>query len=101
MIYNGCLKEDPASLRVRDIFVEKLTTGLVNLIDLFNSECIVLSGGVSGMGEVLLSPLRVSVEKLLMHKVQKCDIIIGKLYTMAGVMGACYMVKENRTKREL
>jgi len=101
MIYSGCLKEDPASLRVRDIFVEKLTTGLVNLIDLFNPECIILSGGVSGMGEVLLSPLRVSVEKLLMHKVQKCDIIIGKLYTMAGVMGACYMVRENRTKREL
>lgn len=101
MIHRGCLEGDKASLKTRDVFVEKLTTGLVNMINLLNPECIILSGGVSGMGEVLLAPLRVSVENLLMHKVQKCDIIIGKLYTMAGVMGACHMVKENRTKREL
>ena len=101
MIYRGCLEGDEASLKTRDVFVEKLSVGLVNMINLLNPECIILSGGVSGMGDMLLGPLKKSVENLLMHKVQECDMMIGKLYTMAGVMGACRMVKENRIKREL
>lgn len=89
---------DAAAQKVIATLSEKLSIGLVNLINLFNPETIIISGGVSKSGERILGPTRLRVEANLMHPVQRCNIIAGQLGTEAGVMGACYLAASGCSK---
>lgn len=95
MIQRGFDKGDMVCQKVLEIFSQKLSVGLVNLIDLYNPGIVIISGGVSRLGDRILAPTRKLVEANLMHPVQKCDIVQGKLETDAGVMGACSLVAED------
>jgi len=86
---------DYAARQVIDVFTNKLSIGIVNLINLFNPEMIIISGGVSKSGDRILDPTRRLVESSLMHPIQHCNIVSGVLGTNAGVMGACMLVSEN------
>lgn len=92
---------DLACIKTINLFVEKLSVGLVNLIDLFNPGIIVIGGGVSRSGERILSPVRKLVRQSLMHPLQECKIVTGELYTDAGVLGACAVVVESLDKNRL
>ncbi len=94
MIQRGYDEGDMVCRKVLEIFSQKLSVGLVNLIDLFNPGIIIISGGVSRLGDRILVPTRKLVEANLMHPIQKCDIVQGKLDNNAGVMGACSLVAE-------
>ncbi len=94
MINRGFDQGDLVCKKVFEIFSQKLSIGLVNLIDLFNPGIVIISGGVSGCGERILAPTRKLVEANLMHPIQKCNIVQGELYNNAGVMGACSLVAE-------
>lgn len=92
MIHKGYLEGDEACIETIRVFNDKLSVGIGNLINLFNPGLIILSGGVSKLGDILITPVRAKVEEALLHPVQKCEIVIGKLYTNAGVLGACGLV---------
>ena len=94
MIQRGYDEGDMVCRKVLEVFSQKLSIGLVNLINLFNPGIIILSGGVSRLGDRILVPTRKLVEASLMHPIQKCDIVQGKLDNNAGVMGACSLVAE-------
>jgi len=89
---------DPACRDAMRLFSEKLSVGLVNLIDIFNPERIILSGGVSGAGRRLLDGVMPLVEANLMTPAQKCDIVIGELFSDAGALGACALAAEGEGK---
>lgn len=95
MICNAWDAEDTAAMQAVGIFAKKLSIGLVNLINLFNPEIIIISGGVSQLGERILGQVREQVENELMHPIQHCRIVIGELGIDAGVMGACYLACSN------
>lgn len=94
MIQRGFDEGDMVCRKVLELFSQKLSVGLVNLIDLFNPGIIIISGGVSRLGERVLAPTRELVEESLMHPIQKCGIVKGELDSDAGVMGACSLVAE-------
>ncbi|NMB55771.1 MAG: ROK family protein [Leptolinea sp.] len=94
MIQRGYDDGDLVCRKVIEVFSEKLSVGLVNLIDLFNPGIVIISGGVARLGDRVLTPTRRLVEASLMHPVQKCDIVQGQLDSNAGVMGACSLVAE-------
>ncbi len=94
MIQRGFDEGDLVCRKVLELFSQKLSVGLVNLIDLFNPGIIVISGGVSRLGDRILAPTRALVEANLMHPIQKCRIVQGELDNSAGVMGACSLVAE-------
>ncbi|MGE5495756.1 MAG: ROK family protein [Burkholderiales bacterium] len=95
MIDDGYDIGDEACVKAIGLFVQKLSVGLVNLIDLFNPGMIIIGGGVSRSGDRILAPVRELVRQSLMHPIQECSIVAGKLYTDAGVMGACAMAAES------
>ena len=92
IVNEACQVGDTAALETLAIYTEHLTTGVNSLINIFNPEVVILSGGISAFGERLLAPLRERVELNLMHDIQKCPIVTGELYQRAGVLGACAMV---------
>ena len=94
MIQRGFDEGDLVCKKVLEVFSQKLSVGLTNLINLFNPGIVIISGGVSRLGDRILIPTRKLVEDNLMHPIQKCEIVQGQLDNEAGVMGACSLAAE-------
>ncbi len=101
MIDMGYDSGDQACIKTIGLFVQKLSVGLVNLIDIFNPGIMIISGGVSRSGERILAPVRELVRQSLMHPLQECGIVGGELYTDAGVLGACAVAAGSLGKNRL
>jgi glucokinase len=66
-----------------------LGVGMANLINLFNPERIVIGGGLSGMGEMLLGVARrVAGERAYRVAFEVVDFVSAKLGRNSGVLGA-------------
>jgi glucokinase len=76
-----------------------LGVGLVNLVDIFNPELILIGGGLSNMGQRLLAPaLKVVKERAFAVPAEAVRIAISQLGADAGVLGAVALVSEERAK---
>ncbi len=75
-----------------------LGIGLANLINIFNPDVIVIGGGVSKMGEMLLKPAReVAKKKAFQMPAQTVRILRARLGDNAGIIGAAaYIFDCNR-----
>lgn len=68
---------------------EALGVGLVNILHIFNPEKVILGGGVSRMGDMLMEPaLRIVQERTLSIPRQSAQIVIAQLGDDAGLIGA-------------
>jgi len=66
-----------------------LGVGMVNIVNIFNPEMVVIGGGMAAMGETLIAPGRAMVEKRAFSiNAQSASVVIGKLGNEAGVYGA-------------
>ncbi len=80
---------DKLSIDVIDKAAYYLGTGMVNLINIFNPEMIIVGGGMSALGELLLGPARKVVrEKAYRLPAQAARIVTAQLGSDAGVYGA-------------
>jgi glucokinase len=92
MIDRGYGLNDSVCVRVAGRMTEYLSIGLASLIHIFNPAKIIIGGGVSGMIDRHLVPLRQSVESKLMNAgLQHCSIEIAQLGGDSGMMGACIL----------
>ena len=66
-----------------------LGVGMVNLVNIFNPDMIIVGGGVSQMGDLLLEPARrVVKERAFQLSAQAVRIVPAQLGDNAGVLGA-------------
>jgi glucokinase len=76
---------------------EALGVGLVNIIHIFNPEKIILGGGVTQMGALLLDPAICIVEERTMSTPrQAARIVLAELGHDAGLVGAGALIYYNR-----
>ena len=72
-----------------DRFLEYNATAIVNLLHVFNPEAIIIGGGVSRQGEVILKPLNEKVRKKAMPTfLNNLVIRTAKFTNDAGIIGA-------------
>lgn len=71
----------PCALKIFDTYLKSLYVGLKNLIDVFDPEMIILAGGITNVGDKLLSPLLNKYDFSI-------PIKISKLKNDAGMIGA-------------
>jgi len=72
-----------------------LGVGLVNLVNIFNPELILIGGGLSQMGQLLLAPaVEVVKERAFELPAKAVRIELAHLGTDAGVLGAVALVLE-------
>jgi glucokinase len=65
-----------------------LGTGIANTIVTFGPRRVVLSGGVSAVGDLLLNPIRETIkERVFVVPHQEVQVVIGELGSEAGIMG--------------
>lgn len=81
---------DPAAQRVFDDYIEGLGEGVLNIVNTFRPQAIILGGGISAEGETLLEPLRRYVFPRLYVSVDYAplSIVCASLGNDAGLYGA-------------
>ncbi|MBQ8668375.1 ROK family protein [bacterium] len=85
---------DPVAKRIFEKMGYYIGMGLTSVINLLNPERIIIGGGVAECGELLLDPIRRTINERAM-KVQRdaVEIIPAELGNSAGVIGASMLVE--------
>lgn len=93
-IFEGAEKGDAVLKEVVDLYIRRLGTGIVNIINIFRPQLVLLSGGVSAQGENLLKPLREIVAKSCFggDKGELPEIEQAPLGNEAGMIGAASLI---------
>ncbi|MEO0206048.1 MAG: ROK family protein [candidate division WOR-3 bacterium] len=70
--------------------------GVSSIVNLFDPEVVIISGGISGAGRILFEPIRKTVkEHILGPEYRKLRIIRAKLGNDAGILGSAYFAQRN------
>ena len=85
---------DETALKIWDETVKYLAVGIGNAITLTAPQIVVIGGGVSSVGELLLEPLRREIGKnVTMLPIEKVEISKASLGSESGVYGALILAK--------
>lgn len=88
-VYEAAATGDAIATEVVRDTARFLGTGLANLLNIFNPDVVVISGGVTQAGEALFGPLRTEIRRrAFKSSVDACRIVPGTLPGTAGVVGA-------------
>jgi glucokinase len=89
---DGAREGDEASIRCLRILGERLGIGIANAITMFDPLEIVIGGGVSAAGELLLGPARETAWKYAVPGAgSQCEIRLARHGPRAGVLGAALL----------
>jgi glucokinase len=92
-VFDAMAAGDPDAKEVFDDYVAYLSTGLVNIINIFQPDVLCVGGGISNQGENLLSPVRAYVERerYSKHNNKQTVICRAMLGNDAGIIGAAFL----------
>jgi len=91
---------DPLALDVISRAATYLGVGMVNLVNIFNPEMIVVGGGMANLGDLLLDPARRIVqERAFPISAQAVRIVTAQLGDDAGVYGAAIFALKQKVRR--
>ena len=92
--FTAARERDAAAQQVVKNYVMYLGEGVLNLINIFRPQAIIIGGGVSNEGETLLQPLRKYVSERLYVDCERVPLTINRaaLGSDAGMYGACALV---------
>lgn len=88
---------DKIAKEVADTYIEYLSCGLVNLINIFQPEVVCLGGGVSNQQQKLLDMLKPHIDRedFARNAPERTKIVIAKFRNDAGIIGAAMVGVNN------
>jgi glucokinase len=95
-VYKAALMREPVACSLFDKIGYWLGVGISSLVNLLDIELVVIGGGLSATGELLLHPARLSLKEFIFspaHR-QLPEIITARLGTEAGMVGAGILALE-------
>ncbi|MCE9578612.1 MAG: ROK family transcriptional regulator [Deltaproteobacteria bacterium] len=94
-IEDAALTGDPLALRVIDEAADYLGIAIAGLLNMLNPSMVIIGGGVAKIGDILLEPLRRSVDnRTLITSVRTTRILTSALGARAVAIGAATMMLE-------
>ena len=82
-------ENDIAAKEIFSKYIEVLGEGILNLVNLFRPQAVLVGGGISAQGETLIAPLKKYVsEKILMPEYAPLEILAAEFHNDAGLYGA-------------
>lgn len=88
-VYQAAADGDPRAAEIVERAAYYLGTALANILNFYELDRIVIGGGVSQAGGILLNPLRRVVEReTIFYQRRPTEIVLGKLGNDAGIYGA-------------
>jgi len=82
-------------VEARDVFRivgRHLGVGIANYVNIFNPELVVIGGGISSAGELLLEPAREEYRRRVLRASASARVVAAQLGNDAGVLGAAALV---------
>ena len=77
--------------------MDNLCAGLVNLINLYDPEVIVLGGGVSHAGQFLLDAIQARLPEMVFFKTMPyARVALARLTNAAGIIGAAMLGRQGK-----
>lgn len=84
---------EPLAVEVMNDAIAALGTAITSLIHIFNPELIIIGGGIAGLGEPLLSPLRRLIESRSMPSMLSAvRVVTAELGEASNMVGAAIQV---------
>jgi glucokinase len=94
-VVDGAHAGDEASIRCLRILGERLGIGIANAITMFDPLEVVIGGGVSAAGELLLGPARETAWRYAVPGAgSRCEIRLARHGPRAGVLGAALIAAQ-------
>lgn len=95
IFFDVLLKGDKVANVVFENYIEDLAEGLTNLANIFRPDAIILGGGISYRGDVLMEPLQLRLGKMIYGGQwnARVELMISELKNDAGIYGAYAMAK--------
>lgn len=91
-VIDAAKQYDEQAMRIFNDYVKYLAVGIVNVINMFDPEVIILGGGVANTGDFLIKPLKKEVaENILFKDLPYADIRKAELGNDAGIIGAAIL----------
>lgn len=87
---------DPAAVEVLARAGRKLGAGLASLANAFSPEVIVVGGGASAAGELLLGPAREALRQRALGPNREVPVVAAHFGDEAGMLGAALLALERR-----
>lgn len=92
-LFDGVRQKDETAFAVLDQYVEYLAAGLVDLINIFQPELILIGGGISKAGDLLLKPLQAIIDRedYARSSKKRTRLAVAALDNDAGIIGAALL----------
>ncbi len=94
MITRGVSEGDELCIKMFNRYVHYLSIGMVSIMHLFNPEIILIGGGISNAGDLLIHPLNELCRRQVIHERSLCPVVRASLGSEAGMYGACALAAQ-------
>ncbi len=85
-------ENDAVAQEVIDEYLFYVAEGLINMMNIFQPEVVVIGGGVCAQGERILKPIREHINRdVYCKKLPIPPVMVAKLGNDAGIIGAAYV----------
>lgn len=93
-IFAGAAAGDEKLQKVLETYVQRLGVGIVNIVNIFRPQLVLLGGGLSAQGELLLGPLRRMLREGCFggEDGELPEIETASLGNKAGIIGAASLI---------
>lgn len=91
-------RKDKVATIIFEQYIEDLADGLTNLANIFRPDALILGGGISYRGDVLMEPLQQRLEKMIYGGQwnARVELMISELKNDAGIYGAYAMCSKRK-----
>jgi glucokinase len=101
MVGEAARNSDRLAREVLERAAYYLGVGMVNIVNIFNPDMIIIGGGMAALGDVLIDPGRKMVkERAFPISSRKISIVAAQLGNEAGVYGAAAFVREKMKEND-
>lgn len=98
-ILQAAANDDTLAIELIEEVGEKLGKGIAVLINLYNPELIILGGSIARTKDYVYYPVKSAIQKYSLSMVNNdTDLKISSLGEVAGVIGACLLVRNKLLK---
>lgn len=99
IIFEKVVSGEKDYIKIVDEWAYYVALGLKNIIYIFNPSLIIIGGGVSAQGELLISLIESQLKKIIMPSfLNKLSIKVSKCGNNAGMLGAVCGLKKSKDK---
>lgn len=94
-VFEAADKGDKTAEEVIENYIKYISVGVVDVVNVFQPEAVVVGGGISKQGDRLLDPVRKAVKEASYgDEIPKAKIVAATLGNDAGIIGAAMLWKQ-------